>query len=79
MNTRQALNAALPHRLRVGRKSIRVRDLVDASHVYQEERDASGLGASKFPEGRIAIDGKTYRVSYNGRVWDGPAVVVEAQ
>ena len=79
MNATQALREALPHRLIIGRRSIRVRDLVDASHEYQDARDASGLGVSKFPEGRIAIDGKTYRVSYNGRVWDGAHMVIEAQ
>jgi len=79
MNVTDALNAEFPHRLRVGRKSIRVRDLAEASRAYQEVRDASGLGASKFPEGRVVIDGNAYRVSYNGRVWDGSTLVVETR
>lgn len=63
-------------RLRIGKRlSVEVADLREASIVYQRERDASGEGASTFPFGRV---GK-YTVSYNGRVWLGDLVVLEAQ
>lgn len=62
-------------KLHIGRRaSFEVADLREASIVYQRERDASGEGASTFPCGRV---GK-YTVSYNGRVWLGELVVVEA-
>ena len=66
----------LPHVLRIGRRErINVADLADASHAYQDARDESGEGASTFPEGRIDIGGKAYRISYNGRVWAGTSYV----
>ena len=40
-----------------------------ASKIYSELRDASGEGASTFPEGRW----KGNRISYNGKVWFGQA------
>lgn len=61
--------------LRVGtsRTLLEVADLAEASRVYCELRDRSGLGASSMPEGRI-YDARTTRLaatlSYNGRVWD---------
>ena len=42
----------------------------DASRVYQSRRDASGLGASKFPSGFVWENGSVVaEISYNGRVW----------
>lgn len=48
-----------------------VRDFAEASGVYCERRDASGLGASAFAEGRIVTPAGVHigRISYNGRVW----------
>ena len=47
-----------------------VGDLADASRRYCERRDASGLGASGFPDGSILVDGEPIaRISYNGRIW----------
>lgn len=70
----------LPHTLKIGRrKSVPVRDLADASNTYSLERDESGEGASTFPDGRIIIGGTKYRISYNGRVWNGDALIMEAQ
>ena len=70
----------LLHVLKIGRRaSINVRDLADASSAYAIERMESGEGASTFPEGRITIERKTYRISYNGRVWDGETCIMEAQ
>lgn len=68
--------------LRIGRKRIPCTDLAEASRLYQEERnreEAEGRGgASAFPFGRVW----KYRLSYNGRVWEGKApnerVVLEA-
>lgn len=61
--------------LRIGRarRAVEVASLAEASRVYVELRDRSGLGASSMPEGRI-LDPDTgalvASLSYNGRVWD---------
>lgn len=56
--------------LRIGRRVFRTATLAEASARYAETRDLSGLGASRFPKGRITTpDGKTLEVSYNGRIW----------
>ncbi len=54
-----------------GRLSREVATLQEASVRYESERDASGEGASTFPDGDVLDpDGRTIaRVSYNGRVW----------
>ncbi len=47
-----------------------------ASADFSEKRDASGEGASTFPNAELyAADGTTYLgyVSYNGRTWQGRA------
>ena len=69
----------LPHTLHIGRTAIQVCDLADASCAYQNRRDDSRKGAATFPDGRVCIDGTQYRISYNGRVWNGAAIVLEAQ
>lgn len=77
--------AELPLRLIISfprrrpRAIIPVRDLVDASHAYQMARDESGEGASTWPSGRVVIGEKAYTVSYNGKVWDGETMIMEAQ
>ena len=51
---------------------FRVSSLAEASARYAKERDRSGLGASRFCEGRVVTaEGEVLRVSYNGRVWRG--------
>lgn len=58
--------------LRIGRRhTIKVLSLEDASMQYSAARDASGEGGSTFPEGRLTLGGRKYRVSYNGKVWEG--------
>lgn len=52
--------------LKIGRVPYPVRDLADASRVYQIVRDESGKGSSAFPIGRVG----EYLISYNGRVWE---------
>ncbi|MFB0874995.1 MULTISPECIES: hypothetical protein [unclassified Sphingobium] len=45
-------------------------DFADVSRRFCARRDASGLGASSFPDASILRDGRPVaRVSYNGRVW----------
>ena len=66
--------------LRLGRSRtlVQVRDLAEASALYQRLRDESGHGASTMPRGRVYRDGKLYaEVSYNGRVWQGDACVFD--
>lgn len=55
----------------IGRRSSpKVADFAEASAVYRAACEASGEGASTFPEGAIFDgDDKLARVSYNGRVW----------
>lgn len=54
-----------------------VPDLATAQSIYVELRDASGEGASTFPSGHVCGDGKTWRISYNGRVWLGNRLVMQ--
>ena len=73
-------NPYLPCTLKIGRrKSVPVRDLVDASNTYGILRDESGEGASTFPDGRVIVGKVSYRISYNGRVWSGETCILEAQ
>lgn len=57
-------------KLKANGKTITVADFAEASRVYSEMRDAFGLGASRFRDGKI-IDGREIvaRISYNGKVW----------
>ena len=66
------------HTLRIGRERFEVDSLTHASILFQELRDASGCGASEWPEGFVEVDGVKYRISYNGRVWNGAALEMEA-
>lgn len=68
-----------PGVLTIGKEvTVHVTDLRDASNAYQVARDRTGLGCSKFPQGTLVLAGKRYRISFNGRVWDGDRVVQEA-
>lgn len=54
----------------VGRRKIAVASLPEASERYSALRDASGFGASRFPNGKIMDGGRhVANVSYNGRIW----------
>lgn len=56
--------------LTIGRNSVPIVDFADASAKYSAIRNASGLGGSRLPEGKIYQAGEVVaRVSYNGRVW----------
>jgi hypothetical protein len=66
------------HTLRIGHDRFEVDSLTHASILFQELRDASGCGASQWPEGSVEVDGVTYRISYNGRIWEGKTLVMEA-
>lgn len=46
--------------------NITAKTAAEASSLYCAKRDASGQGASTFPEGKW----KDHRISYNGRVWE---------
>ena len=63
--------------LQIGRKRYQVASIADAVAMYEQARDASGLGASETP--RVTIvdreGGHLYGISYNGRVWDGNRAV----
>jgi hypothetical protein len=70
----EAHAALLPGILTIGRRkslTTKVVDLADASICYQMARDNSGEGGSTFPDGKVVLGGKKYRVSYNGKVWAG--------
>jgi hypothetical protein len=60
--------------LKVGRREYAVASVEEASRLYQQLRDQSGLGASRWPQGRLS-DGLT--ISYTGRVWRGETLVSE--
>lgn len=42
--------------------------------AYAKVRDESGEGASTFPDGEL-LGQRHYRISYNGKVWDGDECV----
>lgn len=67
-------------KLVIGRRlTVMVPTLRVASDVFQRVRDESGEGASTFPDGiATSDDGRKYRISYNGRVWDGSTPVTVA-
>lgn len=69
------MHAYLPHILKIGSKSIAVRDLSDASFAYQDERD----GNPNLPTGSIVIDGTEYQIDRQARVFADGALVMEAQ
>ena len=64
-----------PLTLTIGRHEYAVASVDEASKLYQQLRDRSGLGASKWRAGRLN-NGMT--ISYNGRVWRGGTLVSEA-
>lgn len=49
----------------------------EAQVAFQTARDNSGEGGSTWPDGKLVdlIAQKTYRVSYNARVWDGEKAI----
>ena len=59
--------------LQIGRKRYQIASIAEAVTMYSETRNRSGLGASKTPHATIVSNTGThlYRISYNGRVWDG--------
>jgi hypothetical protein len=63
-------------KLHIGRRAFPVADFAEASRLYDEARQASGLGASQFMDGTIKEGRKTVaRVSYNAKVWSVAAWV----
>jgi hypothetical protein len=66
---KQVHREMLPGVLKIGRDTLRVVDIADASAAYCAARDESGEGASTFRDGKLTLAGKTYRISYNGKVW----------
>ena len=61
-------NKRLAFTLTIGkRRPMSVASIAEASRLYARLRDKSGLGGSRFPDGRI-MPGDLH-VSYNARVW----------
>ncbi|HKX46271.1 MAG TPA: hypothetical protein VJP77_06180 [Planctomycetota bacterium] len=74
--TTPATVGSLGLRLGNARVLVEVRDLADASAIYQRLRDEAGHGASTMPRGRVYRDGKLVaEVSFNGRLWRGKTCV----
>lgn len=65
-----ARDIAEPMRLVVGRNSVEVESLADASAKFALVRNSSGRGSRSMPSAAI-YQGETMiaRISYNGRVW----------
>ncbi len=56
----------------------RVSSFEEASQVYRRAAYDSGEGASSFPEGYVLLpDGRKFKVSFNGRIWDGDEKVYD--
>lgn len=65
--------------LKIGKRfSLACRDIAEASRFYQAVRNASFEGCSTFPPGEIKTEWAVYRISYNGRVWIGDSLYMEA-
>jgi hypothetical protein len=47
-----------------------VATLADAVEQWEIFRDTNNLGASESPSVTAHVDGKLYRISYNGRCWN---------
>lgn len=76
---RVAYRAPSPiYRLRIGFDRFDVDSLTHASILYQELRDAAGAAPGRWPVGFVEVDGIIYRISNDGRVWDGVALHMEA-
>jgi len=81
MNTKNAIQPVIGQTalaLGIGRSKnlVAVEDYAAASAAYMALRDASGLGGSEWPDGRIYCTGgdkprQIAYVSYNGKVWSG--------
>lgn len=54
---------------------IKAATAAEASAIYCAKRDASGLGASKFPDG----EWNGHHISYNGRVWEAGKAYPDAK
>jgi hypothetical protein len=53
-----------------GYHDLTAQDWQEASSLYCDRRDASGLGRSEYPQGRILLAGIAVgQISYNGRIW----------
>ena len=68
--------------LRIGssRTLLEVADYAEASRIYSDLRDRSGLGASKLPRARLYRGSvQVAEVSYNGRVWEGERCAFDPQ
>ena len=65
--------------LSIGRRFVgEVESLAAAQLKFCKMREESGDGASTFPDGKVKAEGKAYRISYNGRLWDGDSQIAEA-
>lgn len=64
-------------KLYIGRKSYAAATIMEAQAIYVSVREAESRkgpgfgGSSTFPPGVLHGTGSKYRISYNGRVWDG--------
>lgn len=52
-------------------EDTQVANFAEASALYAKLRDESGEGMRSWPDG-IYYGCRQYRISYNGKVWDGP-------
>lgn len=71
LSFRQRDNGIKPWR----KREIVCTSVLDATKAYQEARDVSGLGVSCFEQGKLSTG---HTISYNGRVWLGKDLVMEA-
>ncbi|WP_237751518.1 hypothetical protein [Sphingobium sp. DC-2] len=69
--TRQRSASRKPFRIeQKGYAELAAANWAEASNLYCERRDRSGLGASMYPEALLLIaDTPVGRISYNGRIW----------
>lgn len=61
----------------IGRQKFAVDSASAAVNLHDKLRDESDAGASTWPKCKIVDGKKSYRVSYNGRVWGKGADGVE--
>lgn len=85
MNTTQEIGRTAAHRppaqafmLDIDGERFSVGSLAHASILFLTLRDAAG-GSREFPDGIVTGDGETFRVSFNGHVWLGARLYLEAE
>jgi hypothetical protein len=56
--------------VKIGKDIIAVSSLNEAVERWEAHRDFNNLGASESPNVTACVEGRLFRISYNGRCWN---------